>query len=116
MSPAVPTIDVLRGARMLVANPNTWTKCASARSACGIPLCQVDDPLACRWCARGAIIRSAYRLGLLLRDSYPLFAALGRISYRIHCRTSIVRVNDEMGRLAALSVIDAAIAELEATP
>jgi hypothetical protein len=109
----VPTVAVLKTARGIVANKETWTEGAYARDAAGRGALY-HDPAAVRWCAVGAILRATELHGLDINDSDPLRDALGRIALRKYNRGSIVTVNDQEGRKAVLSVFDAAIAELRA--
>ena len=108
----VRTIKVLRAARKLVANPKTWTSGAAARDGDGYAL-PSNNPRAVCWCAWGAMVKSAVSLGLSSRDTDPLDNALCRLAKRSGFG-DIVQANDIHGRLAALQVIDDAIAELKA--
>lgn len=114
MTKHVPTIDVLRGARTLVANKETWCAIDLARDQYGRTVDPTSDR-ACRWGVNGALIRVSVAAGLHAFDMGPLWLALSRISRRLYGQSAIV-VNDTLGRLASLSIIDAAIAELGEAP
>ena len=107
----VRTIKVLRAARKLVANPETWTSGANARDRSGLALGSTSAGAVC-WCAYGAVIRSAVSLGVHARAVDDLDDFLNRLAARRNLG-SLVEANDRHGRLAALQVIDDAIAELE---
>ncbi len=112
----IPTIKVLRGARKLVANPKTWTREADAKTADGDTV-DATNTKACRFCAEGAIIRSANDLGLNgFYAYYAMKPSLSRLATRLGLGAPLAVVNDKRGRRAALSVIDAAIRELGYTP
>ncbi len=74
----------------------------------------MDSNTAVCWCAAGAIERIALKRGIKSGDLWDLYEALSVLSERHTGCPSLIFVNDNRGRLAALSVIDAAIAELEA--
>ena len=50
------TVEVLRKARELIADPEHWTQSAMARSVNNRP-CRVNGPAAYKWCAVGATLR-----------------------------------------------------------
>ena len=108
----VRTIKVLRAARKLVANPKTWTQLAAARDPDGEAQPATSPDAVC-WCAWGAMVQSAVRLGLSTRDTDPLDDALNKLAER-RGFSGLIGANDQHGRLAALQVIDDAIAELKA--
>lgn len=119
VSKRVPTINVLRAARKLVANPNAWTRGVPARNLQGVPT-YVDSMDAAYWCAEGALLLSARELGLTQEDLEPLWRPFSRLYMRNTPRNmyrpglSLAGVNDVCGRLAVLAVLDSAIRELEA--
>ena len=116
MGRAVPTIKVLREARKLVADEKTWCRGTLARDAHGTPCAMLDAAAKC-YCASGAIGFACMRCGVDAHiDRDPLFIALSKLSRSMFGEQFLHRVNDNYGRLAALSVIDAAIAELGETP
>ena len=77
---------------------------------------RVESAATC-YCATGALARALDECGV---DNYddrdPLFIAMARLSKSMFGEQFLHRVNDNYGRIAALSVIDAAIAELGETP
>lgn len=111
MSKQVPTIKVLVRARELVADENTWTHFACARDAAGSPT-YTASTTACKWCASGAIRKATVDQGLEWADADPLLGALSILSERLTSEGDFIKVNDYLGRAAALRVMDAAIAEL----
>lgn len=113
MTRAVPTLTVLRAARKLVANPETWTRASMTRSADGTCV-SADSPKACRWCAIGAIVVAAERSGL---DSsffglHSLWTSLGVLAKR-RGFADLARANDHYWRKAALAVLNDAMHEIE---
>jgi len=108
----VRTIDVLRAARKRIANKSRWTTLVAARNRDGIPV-DFDDKTACRWCAVGAIYAEVPRR-IRMHESFNLMTrALRIIANRLGYDTIGV-ANDRGGHAVALSILDAAIAELEA--
>lgn len=119
----VQTIRVLRAARKLVANENTWTQCTMVRDASGRSVF-VDDALhklmrdrgPFAFCALGAVRYAGQKAGLTRHEIEPLAIALDRIAFRDFSRISLVALNDHEGREPALAVIDTAIRELGYEP
>jgi|RhiMetdeSRZDD1v2_1073273.scaffolds.fasta_scaffold77556_3 hypothetical protein len=98
---------VLSRARELVANPSTWTKCAVARDARGMP-CLPHQSRAVRFCAYGAMWRAAYELTGDTRAAYELAIGTERLVMRRTSaprRARIATINDRFGRLAVLGVL-----------
>jgi hypothetical protein len=117
---AVRTIDVLRAARKLVAEPETWCQHAEARDSSGHDV-EEDSGHAVRWCASGAIRKICHEMTGHYRPVgwKSLDSALDELTNRRFGDDGLrIRIleeaNDILGRLAALSVLDDAIAELEA--
>lgn len=109
----VPTIDVLRRARALVADERTWTAHAAARTASRNQTVPTSPAAVC-WCAVGAISLSVFHE---TGDSWPfgrerLMCALDEFAGR-RGYGSLIDANDTGGRLVALAILDDAIAELE---
>lgn len=115
MSKPVPTIEVLRAARKLVANEETWCKGSFARNSDG-------EPTGTRWsdaksfCVSGAISVACDSFGLDGKSRDPLYEALRVLAHNMYGVPWLHVANDNLGRLAALSIIDAAIAELGEKP
>jgi hypothetical protein len=104
----VSTLAVLRRTRELVADERTWTNGALARDAEGGSVCP-DSSKATRFCLSGAQERGASDMGAEYDAGWrEIDAAAKRLFGR-----GPVRVGDQLGRLAALQVVDAAIAEVE---
>lgn len=114
MSKAVPTIDVLRAARKLVANEETWCRNRNAVDARDESV-DSDDASAVRWCVVGATLKVAREADLGSECQDAALNALSRAS-RLLFAMGPQSANDHLGRLAALSIIDAAIAELGEAP
>jgi hypothetical protein len=68
------TLEILQGARKLIATPETWTIGIGARDKYGEKT-GFDEKNACRWCLWGALCRAAGRM--LSDDDASLFNALG---------------------------------------
>ncbi len=111
MSKPVKTILVLRAARKLVADPDTWTSLSLARDVANNHV-EVNSAYAVRWCATGAVDRACYLFGVSQVDAVPLHEALDRTAKLKHGNHQLISVNDNFGRKAALSILDAAIQEL----
>jgi len=101
------TVEVLRGARGLIADPERWTRQTNARDANGdaIHPCQSG---ATRWCASGALIRAAAR-------GHVLGEVKARRALEAATPLSLVSVNDKCGHQRVLALFDWAIARLEKT-
>jgi hypothetical protein len=54
MSEVRTTVEILRAARARIEREEHWTKDATARDGAGF-LVMSTDPIACRWCALGAL-------------------------------------------------------------
>jgi hypothetical protein len=110
--PIVRTIEVLREARERIEDPKRWTSIAWARDGDNGPHVAVDAHYANCWCAAGSVRLSGIRRGLNVSDMLPLDSALDVISLREYGRPSLFEVNDYVGRLAAIRVLQAAEQEL----
>lgn len=98
------TIEILKAARELIADPNRWCQDVYARDATGKDVVP-DDPAACQWCALGAIERFSEP------PSYALEAIAALIPDRSlpAARMQVPDVNDTDGHAAVLEMFDAAI-------
>lgn len=125
---SVLTIEVLIAARRIISHPRRWCRHSGAETVDHTPVAS-DNPRAVRFCALGAIGRAALDAGLYRRGSFEpftkddvyrgqsaLIASLDRLSFSLFGVgfERLQRVNDTLGRKAAIQVFDAAIAELRA--
>lgn len=100
--PYDPCRDAISRARALVADPATWTTCAEARDASGMELDDALDPRAVRFCAYGALKRSAF---VIMESVLDAQAIVDEIEH-VRDLTEMIRVNDHEGREAALLLLD----------
>jgi hypothetical protein len=101
-------LRVLRAARELIADPERWTQGEYARDADGKPVDDGDER-AVRWCATGAIWRTAPSGSVACR-TIQLAAEVARRAHDM----GLMQVNDRLGHQAVLRVLDQAIAAAEA--
>ena len=91
------TLEVLVGARKLIALPEHWTQNAFARTLEGNPTATLSPRAVC-WCSIGAIYKvSSYH-------SHGALAALKKVA-----RTSFFTYNDNHTHAEVLSMFDRAI-------
>ena len=123
----VSTLAVLERARELVSNKETWCRGADARNDRGISV-GTGSPEAVKFCSQGALQRAVQeRVGLVgytstvvsfqpipratedtMRVYRIAYDYLNRVSIERY-RMSIINVNDDLGREAALECFDIAI-------
>jgi len=110
MSAKHPTsLEVLKGARDLLADPERWCKGAFALDAHGNLLADGFEPGACKWCLAGAIEKISGR------SSMEYEPALGRLNRIVqgsaNTPITLVSWHDEEERTHAevLALLDAAI-------
>jgi hypothetical protein len=119
----VRTITVLRSARAIIAFPSRWCRHSGAQTRWGESV-ESSNPRAVCWCVLGAIGRAAMHAKLFdpakvdpftKEEVYPgqfaLLASLDRLSCALF-GDRLQYVNDQLGREAAIAVLDAAILEL----
>lgn len=106
---ALTTLEVLRGARELLSEPERWTKDAGARDAKGAP-CGWDAEDASCWCLDGALCRLAYRNNAAAYQEAG--AALRK--FVLDDYDSYVDFNDSRTHSEVLALLDRAIAAEEA--
>jgi hypothetical protein len=108
------TVELLKAARELVANPKTWTKGEMARDANGHPTGWGDSDAVC-WCAMGAMAKvddDDDRRACFSADTHLHRAARRLYPAAVKRRDDmapLAAVNDVRGRKAALACFDAAI-------
>lgn len=105
-------LDVLKGARQLIASPTRWTTGAYARNKEGYEV-GVYDVVACKWCAVGAIYKAASVFDQLVPPACRLLIG-------IDCddpRQEVINMNDDVcwGHAAVLRQFDMVIDKLEVT-
>lgn len=97
-------LDILIGARALIAEPEHWTKGSFAKDSQGVE-CNVRATAAYCWCAEGAIAKASIESASGLTDRGQAFNALERTT--LHWEThSIACFNDDPNTTHAM-VIDA---------
>lgn len=101
------TVEVLRRARALIADPEHWCTGDWARDAALIGA-HPKDANACRWCASGALMAASDQPDgagwVLTAAAHSLYAA------------EVIAVNDDLGHAAVLAMYDRAIALAESEP
>jgi len=101
--------QVLISARALIADPDHWTMNVLARNTAGhsVHWC---DPSATKWCAMGAIYRSAYEFVGNKKEATRIGKeAAKRVAPIWFCR-SLMTLNDVRGHAAVLARLDKALA------
>jgi len=101
--------QVLIKARALIADPDHWTRSVLARNAEGhsVHWC---DPSATRWCAVGAIYRTAYELVGNEKEATRLGEEVARRVAPIWFCRSLMTINDIRGHASVLAKFDRALA------
>jgi YD repeat-containing protein len=102
---------VLIRARALIANRNSWTKRAFARTAQGRTIAW-NDALARRWCAVGAIRRAALELVQDTAQAERIADNVVKLVQRGRWFPRLVTINDFSSHRRVLARIDRAIERL----
>jgi hypothetical protein len=101
--------QVLIKARALIADPDHWTRNVLARNAAGYSV-HWCDPAATKWCAVGAIYRSAYELVGSKQEGARIGKEVAKGIAPIWFGRSLMTVNDMRGHAAVLARFDKALA------
>ena len=99
------SIELLKAARDLIADPVNHTRFAYARDEDGAPLMVGSEPEAASWCAVGALQALAW----CRRDRHEAMDALSRAAKDVYAQPRVTIVNDDHGHEATLKVYDRAI-------
>jgi hypothetical protein len=99
--------QIIREARSLVANPDSWIECELATTAAG-ESCQPWDPEATRFCAFGPLIKAAYEIS---NDSdiamhFAQSATATMFGPGGSDPGQLFAINDDEGREAVLELFD----------
>lgn len=100
-------IDLLVGARELLADPSRWTQGATARDQNGHPVLPREEE-AVQWCARGAFLCMEARLKVPKLSCRRALALLEESAFSTE-GTGIVAINDKLGYDKVLAMYDEAI-------
>jgi hypothetical protein len=93
--------QIIEGALDILSEEKRWTRCSMARNSEGQP-CSVWDPGAVRFCAVGALWRSANDLMGTL-DAFELVKAIAKRVVEINSRTDCLQtLNDLEGHAAVV--------------
>ncbi len=108
------TIQIIKEARDLLANPENWTQFELAATV-DDESCQPWQPEAAKFCAYGALLKCAHDLcGDLAIAHHFVDSALtdifGDKADTDQLSTTIFQVNDREGRKAVLELFDKALA------
>lgn len=101
---SLTTVEVLERSLALIENPKHHTTGASAKNFINWKV-SVDSPFAVKWCAIGALTKISWSTG---NASYYARDYLDSTAYGIY-KKSIIRVNDDLGHGAVLTVYARAI-------
>ena len=101
-------LEVLRGARTLIADPARWMRGNLARNRWDV-VCDPRDPSAVRWCALGALVKVGGHVDGLKSPTCEAAAEFGKDN---DCH-SVTHVNDVFGYETVLRALDKTIARLE---
>jgi hypothetical protein len=107
--PSHPTpLEVLRGARELISDPERWTQGEYARNA-EHEAVNFLSPEACRWCLVGALAKAS---GRDPDDHEPAMACVAHLlrPWSRNVLVAITSFNDESEHAKALALLDEAIA------
>ena len=100
--------QIIEGALHLLSEEEHWTRCSLARNSEGEP-CSVWDPEAVRFCAVGAMWRTAYELTGNLED-FPLVEATAKHVVLSNGRTDCLQtLNDLEGHAAVVQMFQVAL-------
>jgi hypothetical protein len=102
-------LEILIGARALIADKRRWSQGVVARAVGGSPV-NIHSMYACSWCAVGAVHRVAgdEATGTLVQAKRYLSEACQRLGYEL-----IAVANDYGGHEVVLAAFDSAIARLQ---
>ncbi len=109
MSKPVPLLIIQR-AREIISDEQHWCRGSYARGKAGISVA-VNDPDARRYCAMGALLLAASEL---CSDDTTASTLAHDIAKIVSPTGSLVFVNDHYGHSAVLSLLDVAVAVLQA--
>ena len=101
--------QVLINARALIADPAHWTRSVLACTAAGDNIAWYD-PSAAKWCAVGAIYRSAYELVGSKQEGARIGKEVAKGIAPIWFGRSLMAMNDTRGHAAILARFDKALA------
>lgn len=104
------TLQIIKEARDIIADPLRWTRGHFATNAGGEPRVTFD-PDACKFCAAGALLKAMDNA----RTDHPTFLEALRALDGYCDGDRIVFINDQRGHVDTLRVFDRTIAALEAT-
>jgi hypothetical protein len=107
--PLIDTHDVIKGALGLIENPKTWTHHALARDRHGHATYAVNR-CAMRWCARGALVKTAFDLTNRNEDAASNLASTAIQELETLCGNHLADVNDHEGREAVVKLFKKALA------
>jgi hypothetical protein len=96
--------EIITRARQLLEDRRRWTRYASARDPSGRKCTPFEDR-AVRYCAYGALLRSAYQVTGCRKRAAKLARATERMALG---ETRLSQVNDKKGYRAVLRLIEAA--------
>jgi hypothetical protein len=99
-------LQIVEGARALIADESHWCRGALARDAKGLGVCPLYDG-AVKRCGLGALIMAAYQITNDRRVAYDLAIKAMR---PLHGSATLVNVNDVRGHAAVLALFDEVIA------
>jgi hypothetical protein len=105
---------IIRRAREIISEPDSWTQGESARNRSGEGV-GAADYAACRWCAWGALYKAAYEMDLPGETYKRADAAADLLPPAWEGFFDLVVINDTLGHAAVLSLFDKALAA-EAAP
>ena len=101
--------QIIEGALHLIAEEEHWTRCSMARNREGDP-CSVWDPAAVRFCAVGALWRSADDL-MGTPGAFELIETIAKRIVDINGRTDCLQTcNDLQGHTAVVRMLQVALA------
>jgi hypothetical protein len=107
----------LQEARDLISDESRWTQGTNAVDARGIAV-HPGHPDACKWCARGALLK-VFGIGDLISEApqeeraayYAVRDTLDACASAQDSTKAMVGINDELGHAATLKMFDCGIAK-----
>lgn len=108
-------VDILLAAKDRISDPEQWTCNADARDKYNGAVEALSE-FAVSWCARGAVLTEAYKMGKLvpIHDSCVIAKrALRKAAETVAAEDCFMRVNDVHGHGTTMEMFDEAIRDLK---
>ena len=105
-------IQIVQGARALIADEQHWCRRNLANDVNGVPIYPTSER-AVKWCGLGAVIAAAYQL----THDFDTANRLGHEALRPrYGAATVIYVNDTIGHAAVLALFDELSQRVKASP